>query len=219
MGCIYIIKNHINSKVYVGKTTTTIEQRFKEHIRDSRKRRQEKRPLYNAMRKHGVDQFYIELIEQTENTADREKYWIQYYDSYHNGYNATVGGDGSEYVDKTKIISLYQECLNIKEVRRQTGHDEGTISKILKEFNIPVHWSKETIRKEKSKHIAKLDVNTNDVINVYFSIKEAAVTMGVAKQSISKALRSKSHKALGFIWKEISLKEYDEFTWYNNITK
>ena len=216
MGYVYIIKNYINSKVYIGKTNTTIEQRFKEHIRDSRKRRTEKRPLYNAMRKYGAEQFYIELIEQTENPTEREKYWIMQYNSYKNGYNATFGGDGSEYVNKSKIVSLYQDTLNIKEVKRQTGHDQGTIRKVLKEFNIPIYWSKDAISKEKSKHVARIDINTNNIIEVYFCIKEAAHKLKVTKRTISKALQSKSHKSLGYFWKQITLEDYEKFARINN---
>lgn len=36
-GTIYIIKNKINSKVYIGKTLSYIDKRFAEHKRDSLK--------------------------------------------------------------------------------------------------------------------------------------------------------------------------------------
>lgn len=65
MGYIYIIKNRINDKVYIGKTDLDINKRFKEHVKDSRRRRCEKRPLYSAMRKYGCEHFYVELIEET----------------------------------------------------------------------------------------------------------------------------------------------------------
>lgn len=42
MGYIYCITNLINNKRYVGKTTGTIQKRFKEHCRDSQKERCEK---------------------------------------------------------------------------------------------------------------------------------------------------------------------------------
>lgn len=76
-GFIYIIRNNINDKVYIGKTLLpTIEERFKEHIKDSKRERCEKRPLYNAINKYGEEHFYIELIEEcsADVLSEREKY-------------------------------------------------------------------------------------------------------------------------------------------------
>ena len=66
MAYIYQITNDINDKVYVGKTETSLEQRFKEHCKDSQTERCENRPLYRAMKKYGIEHFSISLIEQTE---------------------------------------------------------------------------------------------------------------------------------------------------------
>lgn len=66
MGYIYKITNLINGKEYIGKTSLTIEERFKQHIRDSRRRAFEKRPLYDAINKYGVDNFIIEEVEQCD---------------------------------------------------------------------------------------------------------------------------------------------------------
>ena len=103
MGYIYKITNIINGKVYIGKTEFTIKRRFKQHCEDCKKERlNEVRPLYRAMKKYGVDNFISEEIEQCDNSilCDREKYWIQYYDSYKHGYNATIGGDGTPRIDQ-----------------------------------------------------------------------------------------------------------------------
>ena len=54
MAFIYIITNDVNGKQYVGKTNRNIDKRFREHISDSKKKRCEKRPLYNAMNKYGI---------------------------------------------------------------------------------------------------------------------------------------------------------------------
>ena len=53
---------------------TTLKQRFSEHKQDSVRRRNEKRPLYAAMRKYGVENFYIELIEESpiEELSEKE---------------------------------------------------------------------------------------------------------------------------------------------------
>lgn len=94
MAYIYQIINDINNKIYIGKTEFSIDKRFKEHCSDAFKERNEKRPLYSAMRKYGIEHFHIELIEETDNPEEREKYWIEQKQSFKNGYNATLGGDG-----------------------------------------------------------------------------------------------------------------------------
>ena len=76
-GYIYIIKNDINDKVYIGKTLlSSIQERFKEHIKDSKRRDKEHRPLYNAMNKYGIEHFSIEQLEKCDASilSDREKY-------------------------------------------------------------------------------------------------------------------------------------------------
>ena len=99
MAKIYIITNDINDKSYIGWTSLSLEERLKNHIKDSRNRKYEKRPLYNAMNKYGADKFHIKLIEETDKPQEREIYWIEQYNSYHYGYNATKGGDGKLLID------------------------------------------------------------------------------------------------------------------------
>ena len=54
MSYIYKIINDINDKVYIGKTNFSLEKRFREHCQDAFRDRNEKRPLYAAMRKYGI---------------------------------------------------------------------------------------------------------------------------------------------------------------------
>ena len=106
MPYIYKITNSINGKIYIGKTLQSIEERWKEHCRDCTKSRVEKRPLYEAMNKYGKENFSIELVEECEESVlnEREVFWIEYYGSFKNGYNATIGGDGRPYIDYEMIF-------------------------------------------------------------------------------------------------------------------
>ena len=99
-GSIYIIRNTINDKVYIGQTTQTIGIRFTNHKMASRTGEDTK--FYRAMRKHGEENFYPELLERVEieNLNDRERYWIKHYQTYLGfknckGYNLTLGGQSS----------------------------------------------------------------------------------------------------------------------------
>ena len=86
---IYKISNSVNDKVYIGITSYSIEQRYKWHVRDCKSGVEKK--LYKAMRKHGIDNFKIELLESADDSIidKREEFYIEYYDSFNNGYNAS----------------------------------------------------------------------------------------------------------------------------------
>ena len=64
--------------------------------------------IYNAMNKDGVDKFQIVLVEvcYIEELSIREIYWIEYFNTYKNGYNATRGGDGRRRYVYELIVSL-----------------------------------------------------------------------------------------------------------------
>ena len=74
------------------------------------------RPLYRAFQKYGIENFSIETIEETNNPNEREKYWIEYYGSFKNGYNATIGGDGKPYIDYDLVVATYKEIMNMEKV-------------------------------------------------------------------------------------------------------
>ena len=99
MSYIYKITNQINNKVYIGATTRHPSIRFEEHYKDSI--RFPDRPFYKAINKYGIKSFKIDIIEECDavELEKREKYWIEYYGSFKNGYNATVGGSGKPYLD------------------------------------------------------------------------------------------------------------------------
>lgn len=137
---VYCITNLINNKKYIGKTIYSVEKRFKEHCRDFRKYREEKRPLYNAMQKYGADNFKVETLIECSDTklSDWEMFYIKKYDTYNNGYNATIGGDGSILYDYNLIIQEYNKGGTIKEVASKIGCCIDTVSNILHSNNIDI---------------------------------------------------------------------------------
>ncbi|MFA5520051.1 MAG: GIY-YIG nuclease family protein [Spirochaetota bacterium] len=144
MAYIYQIINKINKKSYIGQTNFTLEQRFKEHINDSRKDFQN-RPLYSAFKKYGIKNFEIVLIEETDQPNEREMYYIEKNRTYvgfedSNGYNATLGGEGRRMIDikDKEIIDKYQELKFVNRTADFFNLNPETVSKILKANNIEV---------------------------------------------------------------------------------
>ena len=102
---VYKVTNIQNSKLYIGKTTDSIKQRWKRHIEDAISGRLDTH-FARAIRKWGEDSFVIEEIDTADNEEElnqKEIYWIAFYDSAKNGYNKTDGGEGGNtYKYKTE---------------------------------------------------------------------------------------------------------------------
>lgn len=92
---IYIIKNDINNKVYIGQTANP-KQRWEQYC-SSVKHKPNAQVITKAMKKYGIEHFTMSILEQdVVNYDEREKYWIQKYNSLvPNGYNIAIGGDGT----------------------------------------------------------------------------------------------------------------------------
>lgn len=208
MAFIYVITNDINGKQYVGKTNNTIEERFKEHIADSKKSRCEKRPLYSAMNKYGVEHFHIQIVEECsiENSANREIYWIDKLQTYgHNGYNATRGGDSKSFYNHQQIKDYYVQTRSFQQTAQKFNCDFKTVMNICKEFG--VEWEKGGF----CKPIPLIAVSTIDDSKIFFdSITNAAeycienkLAKGKKKSVVSRisiVLTKERPFAYNFLW-------------------
>lgn len=206
-GYIYKITNLINNKIYIGKTLKDVYSRFAEHIRTSRNEDCENRPLYKAMKKYGVENFKVEEIEKVAVTDghelnEREIYWIAYYNSYENGYNATLGGDGKSYLDYEKIAKTYQEIQNINKTCEICDCTHKTVQKVLKAYNIEIKKHTEVIKKDVGKTVMQLS-KAGELIKIFNSCHEASVAMcGNIKghSHISDCAKGKRNSAYGYLW-------------------
>jgi group I intron endonuclease len=94
-GKIYKITNTENNSLYIGCTINTLKHRFEEHCYRCLKTNINTK-LCNSIRKYGVEKFTIELIDECslEKIYEREVELIKEYDSFENGLNSTLGGEG-----------------------------------------------------------------------------------------------------------------------------
>ena len=63
-GKIYNIYNTITDDIYIGSTTQKLCERMRNHRNDHKSKSYFNYPIYKAFREHGVENFFIELIEK-----------------------------------------------------------------------------------------------------------------------------------------------------------
>lgn len=95
---IYKITNTVNGKSYIGKTIYSLERRWYDHC--LRARIGSSFHLHRAIRLYGSEKFNVEILREIRNPKGlnhAEIFFIKRFDTFRNGYNMTVGGDGLGY--------------------------------------------------------------------------------------------------------------------------
>ena len=132
MHLIYKI-NFPSGKVYIGQTNN-LQKRKTDHLKEARNGTDYK--VYRAMRKYNTTRKDFEIvetgIETQEEADDREIYWIAFYDSYHNGYNSTPGGNsGNSEINKGEkspsALFTNEEVLEIRKLRAEMKYTKMEI--------------------------------------------------------------------------------------------
>jgi group I intron endonuclease len=91
-----------SNKVYIGITSVSLHRRRLHHECLARKNKGFK--IHAAIRKYGDKNTWkiIEEVQDWQTAKTKEQYYIKLYNSYANGYNATVGGDTAHLYRKPK---------------------------------------------------------------------------------------------------------------------
>jgi group I intron endonuclease len=96
-GIIYVARNRVNGKMYVGKTLNLLCNRKAGHKFQANCK--SKLPFHEALRKYGIDEFEWSIVQRCACGGclnEAEKWWIfNLATLVHNGYNVAHGGDGS----------------------------------------------------------------------------------------------------------------------------
>lgn len=228
---IYIHKNKINGKVYVGQTKQRLKRRWNNgngYVQCPY--------FYNAIQKYGWDNFEHILLDEhlTKEEADtKEQDYIKYYKSSSPefGYNISNGGAGLS--GATKYIDIYQYTTDgdfIKHYKEISEilieHPDYTSSPIRSAYDEIIktaygfQWKsyyKEKIEKiedfkirvgkTKSKIVYQYDLYGN-YIQKFNSAKEAADTLNIGVDGIRKTCNEKQNCYHGFQW---------SFNYFDNI--
>jgi group I intron endonuclease len=102
---VYVIKNLINNKMYIGSSVMRVIKRIEHHISMLRANKHKNAHLQNAFNKYGENNFYVSIIENTEKhiTLEREQYYINQH-GFDDLYNINPLASGTPNMSKETIL-------------------------------------------------------------------------------------------------------------------
>lgn len=192
---IYIIKNTINEKVYIGQTCQSAKERFSQHLKPSIIKKRGSYKIYNAIEKYGKENFYYEILEDgisKDDIDNKEIYYIEQYDSYYNGYNSTHGGDSKTICkinDIDKLKKLYNEGKTYLEIAEYFGINKVTVQRTLHSIGLKRF---KTITKDYL--LENKDTKTNKQMAEELGVSTATITRHFQKYNIKRGKGSMNYK-------------------------
>lgn len=204
---IYIVRNKINDKVYIGQSIN-VKIRFEKHCKDI------KSLLGKAIQEYGKRNFFYEILEkQVENYNEREKYWIKMYQSQTPyGYNILEGGleppryfgtnhpNSNITIEKLENIKhdLKETILSLNTIADKYNISKRTIIRINSGISYQDIEETYPIRKNPNITGKLTEKNVNEIIELlrftYRSYEDISKQYNVEYHAISKICQGISHK-------------------------
>jgi hypothetical protein len=176
-------------------------------------------PLYRAIRKHGIDNFYFTVLEEVDSPDDltsRELYW---YDKIKPVYCQISPRDNISSVRKKPVVAISPDTFEV--VARYESIAQA--AKILSTGPSNIkrccdgngakskghYWSYEKdldtwtkpIDHKNGKPIYQIDKETGEVIAEFESLSQADRITGISFGNISNNIRGHNKTAGGYVWK------------------
>ena len=147
MGSIYLIRNEVNNKCYIGQTTRKVLERVHEHI----KKKTGNLILARAVRRYGIDKFSFETLQSRvprNMLGERERHYIKKHKTLSpHGYNLTEGGNGGS----KQSPEIRRKISKSLKGRRFSNSHKQALSKFMKQ-RPPIKHTAETRRKMSEIH-------------------------------------------------------------------
>jgi group I intron endonuclease len=211
---IYIIKNTINSKVYIG-SSKNIKSRLYDHKSLLKRDSHSSTHLQNSYNKYGLESFTFERLEwcEQEQLFERERWWILLFNSIERkyGYNLSLpegnGGYSHSQETKDKISKSRKEY--IKENPNSLNHlnqVRGTNIRVvnfktkqwwdynsIKEAGLAHNMTDTWIKRNQRKYVDKLPYNDLGFITLNSNAKQICQEI-YRKYQQGEGYKSKSQK-------------------------
>ena len=218
---IYKITNLKNNLSYIGQTID-FHNRWLSHCR---KEKDNNFDLYQDMDELGLEYFKFEIIEKCnpEELDEREKYWIEYYDTFNLGYNRTTGGSNNKNdIETEQTVNVYaynldgtlaKEYVSIASAMRDCNLKSNNITRCIN-FNDNHHLSggymwrldkSEKIKPYEKPHFGKeifaYDPNTREFVKAFDNASVAGKELTGKRQAhINDCALGKCLTCCGFMW-------------------
>ena len=126
-GVIYVIRNKINNKLYIGQTVNNFHRRYGSNLLKNTHNQH----LKNSIQKYGIENFEIDeefdIAYSKEELDKLECLYIDIYDSINNGYNNQTGGSNGKHTEETK-----QKISEANKGKKRSEETKKKISESLK---------------------------------------------------------------------------------------
>lgn len=202
-GIIYSILNKVNGHRYIGQTQQDLSKRWGQHIQESKTH--SNRPLYRAINKYGIGMFTVRIIEEDipiDKLSERECYWIEQFDTYKNGYNATSGGEQSKTIHEDVKEKISQ---TMRGIEKSDEHIES-IRIALKQKND--HFKIRGDGKHLRCKVRGINPNTGEIVE-FDSITDACNKLHLKNGNLSRGIKN-GYLVGGYKWEKIDNKTINQ---------
>lgn len=223
-GFIYMTKNNINGKLYIGQHTRTMNPK---DINDSWYLGSGD-ALHMAIAKYGEENFTREIIYECESKSEldyMEKVFINYYNAVKNEdfYNIAGGGQGVGSGENHPMYGKHHTAEAKHKISEATrgennpmygkNHTDETKKKIsMSKIGVAIPHTEEWNHKiglSNSKPVAQYNED-GELLAVFRSRTEAEEITGIQHQCIGKCVRGERKTAGGYVWKDVGINELEE---------
>lgn len=209
MAYIYSITNLTNQKQYIGLTRQENPyNRWKEHIKKSK--HNPKYPIHKAINKYGVENFKFRVLEECDDriVEQKEIHYISKYNTFYEGYNATLGGDIS-YTTNSKGITCYtkkgekvKDYPSVKSAADEINGDQTALSRCANGERFSAYgyrwaWKESGLPKIKTTYFTPYyGYNKNGEYREWISSTEVSKELKTSRRNIYETSRSSKDNKL-----------------------
>jgi group I intron endonuclease len=188
---IYKVTNLENGKIYIGQTSSSLDERRRKHEYDAQRLNRKTVKFHNALLKYGFDKFNWEILRECETQEELdyyEEYYIMQYNSIDRelGYNLKHGGKfGGCYSDEAKE--------HMSDASLKKWQNEETASKMREGLKKATETWIQECKDRRIKHTCPVCGNTFYTANynnhTYCSLDCANLALkDIAKDNLQKAM-------------------------------